>query len=153
MTGDDLIEILEVICVNSATGAKMLNCAYPTSYRAPTLDEVMEVLDAALDDIAEHRDLYNIRMNNYDSNKLVAFLAWHLKHRDSGFSTAPMFFGHLNFIDESKRGAPTLLEIPKLPEICENLDRFLLNGQKIAPYTFLKGIDLTYLHCCPILGK
>lgn len=150
MTSADLKEILEIIILNSEVGSDMLNTAYPTSYRAPTSTEIVEVLSDALKDIAEHRDLYNIRINNYDCNKLVAFIAFHLKKKNPSFSTASMFFGHLNFIDESKRGAPTLCEIPHLPEICENLDRFLENGHKIAPYTFLKGIDLTYVYCCQI---
>lgn len=147
MTDKDLTESLELLEFNSRIGAELLNRAFSTSYSSPTPDQIVSVLPSVLKDIAEHRVTYRIRMNNYDCNKIVAFTAWHLKQKDPTFSTAPMFYGHLHFIDESKRGAPTLHEIPSLAEICENLDIFLTKGHKLAPYTFLKGIDLTYLHC------
>ena len=115
------------------------------------MDELLEpeILDATLDDIAAHVQLYNIHMQGLDSNKLVNYLAWHVL-KVKGFNATPLFYAYFHYLDETRPGL-TLWNIPKLLEICENLTKFHANGHKLGPYLFLKGVNLTFEHVLPPL--
>ncbi|MCX6969103.1 MAG: hypothetical protein NTV93_02990 [Verrucomicrobia bacterium] len=114
----------------------------------PSIDEILDVMEDVLDDIEAHQSRYNIMMSNYDCNKITNYVAWHVwqKHKEK-YPTAPLFFGHLHFLDESIRTA-SLFKIPNLPLIAENLQIFHRDNHKLAPYTFIKGVDLTFTFCC-----
>lgn len=146
-TPEDFRRQLDQLLFNWDTGLEALRRGRNLHFERPTIDEILEVMPAVLDDIENHRTTYNIYMSNFDCNKITNYVAWHVqeKHGDK-YQTFPLFFGHLHFIDESIRGA-TLFEIPHLLLIAENLQLFHANGHKMAPYTFLKGVDLTFTFC------
>ncbi len=150
---EDLLRQIDLLIYVWDTGIDALHRSHNLSFTRPSVDEILGVMEAALDDIQAHLRTYRILMSNFDCNKMVNYVAWHIlqKHGDK-YDTFPLFFGHLNFIDESIRGS-TVFEIPYLVTIAENLRIFHANGEKLAPYTFLKGVDLTFTHCARPSGN
>lgn len=148
-TTEDLVRQIDRLLIVWDSGLHAYKTGWGINYERPSTDQVLDVMPAVLRDIAAHRNRYRIHMRNYDSNKTVNYVAWHIKEQHGGkFPTAPLFYGHLHFLDET-RSSVSLYSIPELPSIAENLELFHIDGHKMAPYTFIKGVDLTFTYCLP----
>ena len=148
MSGFDLRRQIDLLLTNWDTGIRALNVGWGYSCQRPSIDELVQVMPDVLEEILDHQSKYNIVMHNYDCNKITNYVAWHVKQRfGEKYATCALFYGHLHFIDESIRSS-SLFNIPNLPLIAENMEIFHRNGHKMAPYTFIKGVDLTFTFCC-----
>lgn len=146
-TSDDLKRQIDQVIFSWDTGLDSFRKGWGLVYQRPSADEIIDVMPAVLEHIEQHRATYRIYMQNYDCNKIVNYTAWEIKQKHGEkYPTAPLFYGHLHFIDESIRGA-SLFDIPDLPMIAENLEIFHAEGHMMAPYTFIKGVDLTFSYC------
>jgi len=130
LSDDELSELVTTTIICWFTGVQALNSAWGAKYEVPNVDDLLSVLDDVLEDIVFHRNAYNICISDYDHNKLVNYFAWHLRKK---FESASLFFGHLYMMDHAVKGV-TLRGIPHLPLICENLQRFHMHGEKLAPF-------------------
>jgi hypothetical protein len=148
MSGFDLKRQIDLLLTNWNVGVEALHTGWGGNYKVPTVAQILEVIPDVLESIRDHQRDYNITMSNYDCNKVTNYVAWFLDKKFPGeFEMFPLFFGHLHFIDESIRSA-SLFHIPNLPLIAVNLEKFHKNGHMLAPYGFIKGVDLTFTFCC-----
>jgi hypothetical protein len=142
MDTSDLVECVELFCFLHNTGVSRLNKDLNTKFEEVDVHDILAVLPVSLEEIYIYNNQYKILEHSINTSKVCIFLASQLKKQNISYDATPFFFGYFKMLDYFVRAkAVSHFALPNISALCENLDRYLSNGETLAPYLFIKGIE------------